>query len=500
MTAHNGRRKSRLAALGLALCLATMSIGATSASAQSAPGNIDQDALGSLTIHKYAENGSAPGAPDGSVLPDPAGDPLEATFTLYPVSTTEFDPAVSGDWDGWAAAGDALATTANCSAAAAGTDARFGTALPPVTTTGGVGTASNLPVGAYLVCETALPTGAVLAAAPFVATIPTPFEGDWVYDVHAFPKNVVNTVEKTVEAPDGLGLGSTVTFPVTTTIQVLPPGDTYTSFILKDTLDSRLSPVSVASVTVGGTTLTEGPGGYTVGGSGNTLLVTIDPAVINANVGEEVEVVFAGVVAELGNGSIQNTAILFTNNPDTSDDSNGTPSNPVTTQWGDLVISKVDADATSEGLEGAEFEVYASDAPYAASCASGAPTGAAINVGGDTVFTSDEDGNVSIAGLFVTDSDNDPNQAATQRCYFVREIKAPAGFVTPTGSAAYTAVAVTVGQTATFDVEIANVKQQVTELPLTGGAVRTLLIVGGGLLLAGSVVLMATRRRKDAVI
>lgn len=492
-TTATGRRM--LAALG-ALTLGATGVvvsASTAFAAPAAPGNIDQSATGSLTIHKYSENGSAAGAIDGSVLPAPAGDPLNATFTLYPVSTTVFDAAVPGDWDDWDTAGAALATEANCAAAAAGTDARFGAALAPVATTGGVGTASNLALGGYLVCETALPAGATLAAAPFVATVPAPFNDDWVYDVHAFPKNAVNTLEKSVEAPDGFGVGSKVSFPVKTTIQALPDGKIYTSFIVKDTLDSRLTSISVKSVKIDGADVSFDA----TGSSGQTLIAAVDPAAVNANVGKEVEVVFEGTVATLGDGSIENTAVLFVNNPDTSDDTKGVPSNEVETDWGDLVISKVDADDADAGLAGAIFEVYASDAPYAADCSTGAPTGSALSAGGATEFTTATGGKITVPGLYVTDSANTPNQAATERCYFVKEVQAPAGFVTPTGNAAYTAVAVAVGATsAAYDVQIENTKQNVPDLPLTGGAGQALLMIGGLGLIGLAVSLIMARRRK----
>jgi fimbrial isopeptide formation D2 family protein/LPXTG-motif cell wall-anchored protein len=473
------------------LGLTSVAIGGSAASA--APGNIDLTRKGSLTIHKYAANDSEPGAIDGTLPGDP-GDPLVATFTLYPVLPSVFNPSVPADWEDWDTAGAALATSAACTAAAAGTNANVGPAVTTVTTTGGSGTASNLDLGAYLVCETVLPEGATAAAAPFVATLPSPFEESWLYDVHAFPKNTVNTLEKEVEAPDGFGIGSTVTFPVSTTIHPLPDGQTYTHFIIKDTLDSRLTPVSIDSVKIGGVDVAYDDSAS----SGQMLVVSIAPAVVNANIGEEIVVVFKGTVASLGNGTIQNTAVLFVNNPDFSDDTEGVPSNEVITKWGDLKISKVDAGDTSVGLDGAIFEVYASDAPYAADCSTTSPTGDAITVNSATQFTT-VSGAITIAGLWITDSDNDPNQAATARCYFVKEVQAPAGFVTPTGDAAYTAVSVTVGATtAAYDVQITNTRQNVPNLPLTGGAGQTALLIGGLALIGGALVLVAARRRKTA--
>ncbi len=501
-TSTGSVRKRATALVGaLALSVAGVVVSASSAWATDPNfGNINQSALGSITIHKYSENKAGSGGPDGT-LPTGVGNPLVATFTVYPVSTAVFDPSSPSSWDAWSGTdgksgvGASLATEANCTAAQAGTDSKFGVGKTATTdkTTGAAPALTGLALGGYLVCETTPPEGAVATAAPFVVTLPTPYNGKWIYDVHAFPKNAVNVVNKSVNTPSGLGLGSTVTFPVTTVIQNLPDNKTYTSFVVSDTLDSRLTPISVSVVKVGASTLTRDTD-YTVTTNGQRLDVTIDVSKINGSAGSTVEVDFAGVVASLGeDGVISNTATLYANDPDKT---NGVDSNSVKTNWGDLKIAKRDSSDHATGLGGAQFEVYASADPYAGACTSKTTTGSAISVNGESTFTSKATGAVDIPGLFVSDSVN-PTINALQRCYVVKEVKAPAGYVTPTGNDALTAVAVKTGVTSGFDLTLYNTKQEVPSLPLTGGSGEIALTGGGaGLVLVALVVAVAANRRR----
>jgi LPXTG-motif cell wall-anchored protein len=161
--------------------------------------------------------------------------------------------------------------------------------------------------------------------------------------------------------------------------------------------------------------------------------------------------------------------------------------------WGDLVISKVDADKADAGLSGAQFEVYAAKDAYAGSCTSTATTGNAVTVNGESTFTSDASGKITVAGLFVSDSKNAPIDA-TQRCYVVKEVKAPAGFVLPEGDAALTAVTVKTGQSAGVDVTIKNTKQHVPGLPQTGSTAMVVMVLAGLAMMTGAGVLVARRR------
>lgn len=62
-------------------------------------------------------------------------------------------------------------------------------------------TASNLPVGLYLMAETRVPENVTSTVNPFFVSLPTTVNGtEWVYDLYAYPKNETGnpTLEKTL--------------------------------------------------------------------------------------------------------------------------------------------------------------------------------------------------------------------------------------------------------------------------------------------------------------
>ncbi|MBP1325034.1 fimbrial isopeptide formation D2 family protein/LPXTG-motif cell wall-anchored protein [Leucobacter exalbidus] len=493
MTVRKNRATRALAASGVvALGLAGMFAATSAAHAtEAAPGNIDTSVDdGSVIIHKHETTDpiADPGNPKTGALGSGFGDAIDgAGFTTWPIES--LDLTNGDDWNDL----EALIAQVNSSGACEVPGETLGASLGEVTTAGGIATVPNLTIGAYLVCETTLPAGASHGSAPFIVTVPSPYAGDWLYDVHVFPKNTLNVVEKKVEAPSGYGLGSTLKFPVSTTIKPLPDGEQYASFIISDTLDSKLGGPAVESVKINGVDVAF----MTAGAAGNFIPVHIDVNDPGFVVGGKVEVVFSGTVIEVG--EIENEADLFVNDPNM--EGTGVPSNKVESHWGDLEINKVDGDSTSTGLAGAIFEVYESNEPYAADCSATTPGAGPIAVSGETTFKSGANGVVDVAGLYVTDSDNHPNQGATERCYFVKETQAPTGFITPTGDDAFTPVAVKAGVSASADVVIENTKQNVPELPLTGGAGQAGLIAGGLALVIGGITAASLRgRRKNAAV
>lgn len=519
MPTSTTRRRGRAVAglLGVVAIGAAGILGASSASA--ATGNIDSTTDGSITIHKHLETGATTGAnPDGTgTVSGAAVQGVE--FTVYelnyngnPINLANF-----ADWNGLSA----VTLDADCNVTAPTGYTRGAVVTTGVTDVDGLLTIdTGTDRKAYAVCETntagatvgGVPTTIVKEANPFVISVPMPYDDEWIYDVHAYPKNSNAGIVKTVESqPAGqLGLGSTVTFPVTTDIPTLAAGDQLTSYIIRDVLDSRLSPVNVASVTVDGTAVD--PSYYEIKVNPNNpqdIRVVFTAAGLDwleTQGGDKVVVKFTGVVASVGNGTIPNTATVYINDPSGDDDTNpgpGVPSNPVTTNWGDLVIQKSDA-ANDKLLTGATFQVYAADPAYVAvgqPCVSTTTTGSPISVGvapnATDTFTTGPDGTVSIAGLFVSDSQNPPINA-TQRCYVIIETAAPAGYTLPTGDAAKTAVAVTIGTSTAVDIDVPNTKQGVPLLPLTGGAGQTALLLGGAAVVAVGILLMVARRRRQA--
>ncbi|KTS84949.1 hypothetical protein NS183_13630 [Microbacterium testaceum] len=519
MSILHSRGRRRVAA-GLAGILAIGVAGIAGASAAyAAPGNIDTTTSGSITIHKHLETGATSGAnPDGTG--SVAGAAVSGVeFTIYQLNYNGSAINLSNfaDWNGLGA----VQLDSACNPTGNSPYTRGPVVTTGVTDGSGALTyATGTTRTAFAVCETnsanaqvnGSPTSIVTPAKPFVISVPTPYNNNWVYNVNAYPKNVNTAVEKTVNTPSGYGLGSTVDFPVSTTVPTIAPADSLSSFIVRDVLDTRLGTVNVKSVTVDGTAVDASYWSTKVNASNaNDLRVVFTPAGLTwlkSQAGKQVVVTFSGTVVALGDGSIENTATSFVNNPNADADTippgtpPGTPSNEVTTNWGDLAIRKHDAQ-NNLALTGASFQVYAADPAYPAaggSCTSIVTSGAPVSVNGQNTFTTLADGTVTVQGLFVSDSTNAPVNAPA-RCYVIVETAAPAGYTLPTGDAAKTSVTVNVGSTAvgTYGADVANTKQSVPALPLTGAAGQSVaLATGAGLLLAGAV-LMIMRRRRNAV-
>lgn len=497
---NTGRRIAAM--LGAAAVGITALMGASGAAfaAPATYGNIDLDKTGSLTVHKYlhqviAKEGDISKAPADGDFTDPVAG---VVFTAYPLlkDGSKIDLSVAANWERLAG----LAPGDGCTAPA-GLTLGSPIALPATDNKGAANVA--LPLGAYQVCETSAPANIIDSASPFVVTIPMPHESGWVYDVHAFPKNGEATIEKSIEAQQETGLGSIVKFPVTAPIPT--SGEKWTGFAIRDTLDSRLTPVDAAemAVTVDGTSLDASYYELTVTGQRITMNFTAAGVAWlnegpNKHAGKKIQVVFAGAVSALGNGTIANEAELWPNNPGFDPSTNPPiPSNEVETHWGSLAVQKRAAGtAGNEGrLNGAIFEIYNAVDPYAADCSAAVATGAPVTVNGATEFTSAGTGVISIPGLFVSDSVN-PVIDAQKRCYVLKETAAPTGYVLPADP--FTAVSVSIGETAVSDnVEIVNTQQDVPELPLTGAAGQILLVAGGAAALAVAVGLLMMNRRRQ---
>lgn len=495
----------RLAAvLGVATVGICSAVGATAAHASPQDyGNIDEDRTGSLTVHKYLYQ---VGDVEGDISEEPAAgdfsDPVaDVVFTAYPLlkDGQPLDLAVATNWDGLSD----VQAGASCTAPAGFT---LGTGVAfPATDAQGAATLA-LTLGAYQVCETEAPAQIVDRAAPFIVTIPMPHENGWVYDVHAYPKNGAGEIVKTIEEQQDTGLGSVVRFPVSAPVPTT--NDVWTGFAIRDTLDTRLAAVAASEVTVTVDDAALDSSYYTIDIVGQQITMNFTPAGLawlnqgpNAQAGKEVTVVFAGTVTSIGNGTIVNDAELWTNNPGFDPNVRPPlPSNEVETNWGSLEILKRSSGSSgTEGLlAGATFEVYNAADPYAADCTAAVAEGDPITVDGESSFTTETGGVISVAGLFVSDSEN-PVIDSPQRCYVLKETAAPAGFVLPADP--FNGVTVQIGATTTADnADIVNTQQGVPGLPLTGANGQILLItagIGAGVIALGLVLM---KRRREAAI
>lgn len=528
---HNASTLGRRAAAAAGvLTLAFLGL-APSAVATETPnyGNIKTEVKGSLAIHKHLTGGGKDiGTPTGTEQnADDKGPAVEGVvFTAYPITDINLkDPAGWDTISNLARTGVPDSACTNPAAPTLGAHT-FGKGMAsPATTKEGLATITEMPVQAYLVCETTTPGDIVQKAKPFVVTIPHPntaagADGQWIYDVNVYPKNEAIDVDKTIQAQklNGYGVGSLIKFPVSSTAPTLDAKSFYKYFQLKDTLDERLSEVTATEVSLEGTTLQ--PTDYQVATNGQTVTVTFTAEglkKIKAAPGKKVSAVFQGKVTKAGsNGTITNRAqvisdTVYAEQPPTPETPPTNPDNPptsdeVTSNWGDLSIKKVDTHQqgqTKAGLQGAQFQLYKAKDAYANTCSKD-KEGTPIAINGETTLTTDAQGAIDIKGLFISDSidgaDRDNQKDATERCYVLVETKAPAGYVLPAGDAAVTAVKVKVGEVATDNVTVENTKQSVPGLPLTGANGMLILTASGASLLmiaVGSVLVARYRERKQ---
>ena len=528
---HNASTLGRRAAAAAGvLTLAFLGL-APSAVATETPnyGNIKTEVKGSLAIHKHLTGGGKDiGTPTGTEQnADDKGPAVEGVvFTAYPITDINLkDPAGWDTISNLARTGVPDSACTNPAAPTLGAHT-FGKGMAsPATNSEGLATITEMPVQAYLVCETTTPGNIVQKAKPFVVTIPHPntaagADGQWIYDVNVYPKNEAIDVDKTIQAQklNGYGVGSLIKFPVSSTAPTLDAKSFYKYFQLKDTLDERLSEVTATEVSLEGATLQ--PTDYQVATNGQTVTVTFTAEglkKIKAAPGKKVSAVFQGKVTKAGsNGTITNRAqvisdTLYAEQPPTPETPPTNPDNPptsdeVTSNWGDLSIKKVDTHQqgqTKAGLQGAQFQLYKAKDAYANTC-SKVKDGDPIAINGQTTLTTDAQGAIDIKGLFISDSidgaDRDNQKDATERCYVLVETKAPAGYVLPAGDAAVTAVKVKVGEVATDNVTVENTKQSVPGLPLTGANGMLILTASGASLLmiaVGSVLVARYRERKQ---
>ena len=528
---HNASTLGRRAAAAAGvLTLAFLGL-APSAVATETPnyGNIKTEVKGSLAIHKHLTGGGKDiGTPTGTAQnADDKGPAVEGVvFTAYPITDINLkDPAGWDTISNLARTGVPDSACTNPAAPTLGAHT-FGKGMAsPATNSEGLATITEMPVQAYLVCETTTPGDIVQKAKPFVVTIPHPntaagADGQWIYDVNVYPKNEAIDVDKTIQAQklNGYGVGSLIKFPVSSTAPTLDAKSFYKYFQLKDTLDDRLSEVTATEVSLEGATLQ--PTDYQVDTNGQTVTVTFTAEglkKIKAAPGKKVSAVFQGKVTKAGsNGTITNRAqvisdTVYAEQPPTPETPPTNPDNPptsdeVTSNWGDLSIKKVDTHQqgqTKAGLQGAQFQLYKAKDAYANTCSKD-KEGTPIAINGETTLTTDAQGAIDIKGLFISDSidgaDRDNQKDATERCYVLVETKAPAGYVLPAGDAAVTAVKVKAGEVATDNVTVENTKQSVPGLPLTGANGMLILTASGASLLmiaVGSVLVARYRERKQ---
>lgn len=462
---------ARIAAGFGAAAIATFAVLGGALPASAAPDNIDENAIGSITIHKFEEPTTASGlANNGAELPSTSGLTAVAgvEFTVQPV--TGIDLSTNQGWT------DAQALTPAAAAS------RVGTGSSTTTGRDGVAAFTGLPIGVYLVSETDPGTNNIaIETEPFLVSIPMPVSNTWLYDVHVYPKNSMTSITKTIDDSSAYGLGDQVTWVISVDVPEVAANDTLDELRITDTIDSRLTLVTGSvEVSVPGAVSTEPRQAIAlVYGTDYVASPAPDYAVefTTAGLGRlaglndaRIDIQAVTTVSALGDGIIDNTATLVING-------NTFTTTAARTEWGTIAILKHEAGDTAAVLAGADFQVFASEADALALTNQ-------IEVGGETTFVSGDNGIAFVPGL----------RAGVQ--YWIVETKAPVGYqVAPTAIPAYTVVAGDVDPTS-VDVEVANAQVPAYALPITGGSGQAAFMIGGAGLLLGALGFMLIRRRK----
>lgn len=496
----------------------------------------------SLTVHKYL--GATSGLPhDGTKLTEEqlkgltSQKPLEGVkFKLYQVEGVDVDTndgvAVASKIGNMTLPGDVVANgimvdgkkyTLKAANPAEATTDEQGQAVFTVQNTG-------LPNGVYVVVEDLAGSGnlktadgdvdkaKVTPAAPFAVSMPmTSPDGETLNkDVHVYPKNQVNELDKKVKDA-GKNVGDDIVYTISTTStgadlngdgkmdgkdlgRKVVNGEVQEGvYEIVDTLDPNLAYQSV-TVKVAGQPVTEGENGYQV-----TKEQTGDPKQDKVTVsfkGTTLDTIAAGAKVELeitanvkqnsADGIIPNQAQLY---PNKWAKDNGKPvvSPEVKTKFGDIVIKKVNKDGGV--LAGAIFSVHL-DNSADKDCSSY----------GDAIKTSEAtgaDGLVSIKGLHLSSFvDNKEVTDGDQVPYCLVETQAPKGYqLLPkpisfklTKEGTVTDLSAAAKAKAGNALDITNHKNP--GLPLTG-AQGILLVSVLGLILVSVGVVLTVKRRQD---
>lgn len=468
-------KKTAAVSAAFAVALSTGAFGmaineAPQAAAQSVS-TIDDTQQLNLNLHKRigAETDQQATGEVMENVPGTAVEGVEYTLELVrPLNT-------AADWQ-------AAAGITNASEATAWEGEGAIPARTAVTNDAGLANFTNLPKGLYKVSETAVPENSGLVPGqPFLVYLPmtNPDNNGWIYDVHAYPKNSEVTIEKTVEDINAQA-GQDYTYTITTGV----PSGTLTKYNVQDELHEALDAAG-AEITVAiqdGATLTAGTH-YNVSITGQNILVEFTQAGFDAiEAGDLVETTITTRTTEAVQ-HIPNDATLIVNNG--SGDTE-TTSDDVHTYWGNLNINKIDGDSEAP-LEGAVLQLLQCQAEGDGWVQVDGTE--PLNVNGQTEWTTDADGAVTISGIHVTDYANNADDTTVDYCLL--ETDAPDGYVgndalvhfelnrgdvdpetgAPTAQIQYTAT-------------IENFTDE-NRLPNTGGMGVGLLIALGALIIGG---------------
>jgi fimbrial isopeptide formation D2 family protein/LPXTG-motif cell wall-anchored protein len=522
-------RRVAAAAGALALGLAGLAGAALTANANptvpvTGVGNIVAGTSTSLTINKYS--GLEASTPDDGALNNSIDQtthkPLNGVqFKITPVTAKDGQTINLDTPEGWDLISGVQApdVTKTGSAYTQGTPQTVTTAN--VDGVDGVAKAT-LPHGLYLVQEgdDTGNNGIVSKTADFLVTLPLPHvaqdgttDGHWIYDVNVYPKNQllagpVKTINSDADQSAlGVKVGDVVEYTIKQTVPALNAGESYTQARIFDNLKTdELAFDSQVSVQLNGTDLVAGDDyALTTDATGNVSWDLTPAGLAKIHKDDVITVVFKAKVLKVTvTGGIANGP--GTGNPGEPgygsefNHKSVPPTQTPYTYWGQLQVTKVVKGNTDQKLANAEFAV--AELPATANeCPTTAPAAAdAVATG-----TSDDNGIVqwnstpsSPLGLFVANSDTDPNPADFHKDYCLYETKAPAGYILKD---APQKVTITPGTTLTAganDITVENEQQNHPNLPLTGAAGTVVMTLGGIALVAAGGAAYAISRKKQS--
>ena len=491
------------------------------ATIERAPSLVDLDTTktGSITIHKLVKDDTN-GTTAGNGLEDATatGTPLDgATFTVERLNTV--DLTTQAGWEKLAGYNGNVDT-----AKADGVDA----AVEKTTAGGGLAVFDGLPLGAYVVTETATPPGYV-GSKPFIITVPMTHPTDlnkWVYDVHAYPKNSKAGIEKTVNDADTPAIGSAISYTIKSDVPAVEALDFYD---VVDQYDKRVE-LPEAGITLkiingktGEVALTKGTDYKLIGATGTngkTMFWTAEftaagRAKLVANRKDDttkVQMDLAGTVKEkVGtDGLFKNKAILLPNEPSNGWKPNSGevpppdyPNSEVVSKFGKVKITKVSAADPAAKLKGAEFEVYQctpQSTPTKNFDSVDATLDKKLSPAGVTTYVTDANGEVTIDGLRNNDWANNA-KVTNPGWYCLVETKAPEGFELQTRPIAFQVLESnsTTANQYTLETTVKDAPHNGGfRLPVTGAAGVGVLIAAGSALVAGAgAIAIANKRRKE---
>ncbi len=490
--------------------------------AMGADGNIDFDTnrTGSITVHKYEKDSAtwANQKNDGTEITNiPEGaNPLSGVqFTVYQVDG--LDLSKQENWTGLdSATGDLTTGKATIN----GTEYTLTQKDQQTTDSNGTAAFTNLPIGLYYVVESNIGDNAITEKAqPFFVTIPfAQANNTWNYDVHAYPKNVLNTPgEKIADTSDTHKVGDIITWDLK---QEVPSSDNgVTKFGAVDPLDPSLelapttandsktavqvlvNPTKTDGVYTGGTALdasdfTVEPLAKTTDGKTPikvSLVAGSDGKITTVKAGDVVVIkIRTKVVSVPDGGEITNGFFPIVNEYDPFSENPTNPGNPPvetedTPKFGDYAFKKVDDTDAANALEGAIFELQDMDG------------NAVKDSEGNTITaTSDANGIVHFSDIFLGKSAKGDTGLTKQ--FQIKETTAPAGFKLLENAVTVTFKQgkVDITDTANLGANIVNSKSNMPNLPLTGAAGKVLMTLAGVAILALAVALLLVQRARQS--